>query len=43
MKTFCQCWGRTNDEPSLRMICSDSSERMSVMAAAPASEPIIVP
>src|SRR5271154_5620396 len=43
MKTFCHCCGRTKDEPSLRMICNDSSERMSVITAAPASEPIIVP
>src|SRR6185437_11753141 len=43
MNTFCHCCGRTNDEPFLRMICNDSNERMSVMTAAPASEPIMVP
>ena len=43
MNTFCHCCGSTKDAPSVRMICSDSSERISVMTAAPASEPIIVP
>ena len=43
MNTFIQCCGMTKDEPSGRMICSDSSERMSVIAAAPASAPMIVP
>src|SRR3984885_5895498 len=43
MNTFCHCCGKTKDEPSFRMIWSDKSERMSVITAAPASEPIIVP
>ena len=43
MNTFCHCCGSTKEPPSRRMICSDSSERISVMTAAPASEPIIVP
>src|SRR5271157_3714191 len=43
MNTFCHCCGRTNELPSLRMICRESSWRMSVMTPAPASDPIIVP
>ena len=43
MNTFCHCCGSTKEPPLFRMICSDSSERISVMTPAPAIEPIIVP
>src|SRR5277367_60601 len=43
MNTFCHCCGSTKELPSLRMICSDSNDRIKVMTAAPAMEPIIVP
>ena len=43
MNTFSHCCGSTNEPPSGRMICNDSSERISVIAAAPASAPRIVP
>ncbi len=42
MKTFTQCCGNTK-EPVAVMICSDSSARISVITAAPASEPMMVP
>ncbi len=43
MNTFCHCCGSTKDEPSRRMIWRDNRDRMRVMTAAPASDPMIVP
>ena len=43
MNTLTQCCGSTKDDPSARMTCSESSARRSVITAAPASEPMIVP
>ena len=43
VKTFTQCCGMTKEAPLAVMMLSCSSARTSVMAAAPASEPMIVP
>ena len=43
MKTLTQCCGRTIDAPVAVMMLSCSSARTSVITAAPASEPMIVP
>ena len=43
MKVLTQCCGRLNDPPPGTMMLSCISARISVMTAAPASEPMIVP